>query len=295
MGYVDLHLHTTASDGVMSPSEIVRYAKAKGLQAIAITDHDTIEGLEEGLSEGERIGLEVIPGIEISAEHSPGSMHLLGYFFNIHHPLLKERLAHLQKARAERNPKIVEKLNRLGIKVSYEEVAKVSGGGQVGRPHFAQVLLDKGYVRSFQEAFDRFLKKGAPAYAEKFRFKATEALHFIQEANGVVALAHPKTLGLNGYSELESFLLQLVKDGLKGLEVYYPEHSALEVSHYKTLAERCGLVITGGTDYHGLEGNGLDIGVGRGEMRLPYSIVVELKAIRNRSLPPKGKRRNKGG
>jgi len=288
MGYIDLHLHTTASDGVMSPSEIVRYAKTKGLQAIAITDHDTIEGLGEGLSEGERIGLEVIPGIEISAEHSPGSMHLLGYLFDIDHPLLKDRLAHLQKARAERNPKIVEKLNRLGIKVSYEEVAKVSGGGQVGRPHFAQVLLDKGYVRSFQEAFDRFLKKGAPAYAEKFRFKATEALHFIQEANGVVALAHPKTLGLNGYSELESFLLQLVKDGLKGLEVYYPEHSALEVSHYKTLAERCGLVITGGTDYHyhGLEGNGLDIGVGRGEMRLPYSIVVELKAIRNRSLPP---------
>ena len=233
-----------------------------------------------------RIGLEVIPGIEISAEHSPGSMHLLGYFFNIHHPLLNERLAHLQEARAERNPKIVEKLNKLGIKVSFEEVVKVSGGGQVGRPHFAQVLLDKGYVRSFQEAFDRFLKKGAPAYAEKFRFKATEALHFIQEANGVVALAHPKTLGLSGYQELESLLLRLVEDGLKGLEVYYPEHSALEISHYKALAERCGLVITGGTDYHGLEGNGLDMGVGRGEMRLPYSMAVELKATRNQSLPP---------
>jgi predicted metal-dependent phosphoesterase TrpH len=284
MGYVDLHLHTTASDGVMSPSEIVRYAKTKGLKAIAITDHDTIEGLEEGLSEGERIGFEVIPGIEISAEHSPGSMHLLGYLFDIDHPLLKERLAYLQKARAERNPKIVEKLNRLGIEVSYEEVVKVSGGGQVGRPHFAQVLIDKGYVRSFQEAFDRFLKKGAPAYVEKFRFSSREALHFIKEASGVIALAHPKTLGLNGYSELESLLLQLVKDGLRGLEVYYPEHSALEVTRYKTLAERCGLVTTGGTDYHGLGGNGLDIGVGRGEMRLPYSMVVELKSARNRSL-----------
>jgi predicted metal-dependent phosphoesterase TrpH len=287
MGYIDLHLHTTASDGIKSPSEIVRYAKAKGLQAIAITDHDTIEGLEEGISEGERIGIEVIPGIEISAEHSPGSMHLLGYFFNIHHPLLKERLAHLQEARAERNPKIVEKLNKLGIKVSYEEVAKVSGGGQVGRPHFAQVLLDKGYVRSFQEAFDRFLKKGAPAYAEKFRFKATEALRFIQEAGGVVVLAHPKTLGLYGHSELENLLLRLVEEGLKGLEVYYPEHSALEISQYKALAERCGLVITGGTDYHGLEGNGLDIGVGRGEMRLPYSMAEELKEIRGQSLPHK--------
>lgn len=117
MGFVDLHLHTTASDGVMSPSEIVRYAKTKGLQAISITDHDTIEGLEEGLAEGERINFEVIPGIEISAEHPPGSMHLLGYLFDIHHPLLKERLAHLQKARAERNPKIVEKLKKLGLSV----------------------------------------------------------------------------------------------------------------------------------------------------------------------------------
>ena len=283
MDYVDLHLHTTASDGVMSPSEIVRYAKTKGLRAIAITDHDTIEGLEEGLSEGKRIGFEVIPGIEISAEHSPGSMHLLGYLFDIDHPLLKERLAYLQRARAERNPKIEEKLNRLGVEVSYEEVVNVSGGGQVGRPHFAHVLLDKGYVRSFQEAFDRFLKKGAPAYVEKFRFSSREALHFIKEAGGVVVLAHPKTLGLSGYSELESLLVQLVEDGLRGLEVYYPEHSALEVGRYRTLAERCGLVVTGGTDYHGLEGNGLDIGVGRGEMRLPYSMVVELKSVRDRS------------
>lgn len=283
MGYVDLHLHTTASDGAMSPSEIVKYAQAKGLQAISITDHDTIEGLEEGLSEGERINFEVIPGIEISAEHPPGSMHLLGYLFDTHHPLLNERLAHLQQARAERNPKIAEKLKKLGLQVSLEEVVKVSGGGQVGRPHFAQVLLDKGYVRSFQEAFERYLKKGAPAYVEKFRYSAGEALHFIREAGGVGVLAHPKTLGLSGYAELERVLFQLAREGLRGLEVYYPEHSALEVAQYKTLAERCGLVITGGTDYHGLEGNGLDIGVGRGEMRLPYSIVVELKAARNQS------------
>ena len=284
MDYVDLHLHTTASDGVMSPSEVVRYAKSKGLKAIAITDHDTIEGLEEGLSEGKRIGFEVISGIEISAEHSPGSMHLLGYLFDIHHPLLKDRLAYLQKARAERNPQIVEKLNRLGIGISYEEVVKVSGGGQVGRPHFAQVLLDKGYVRSFPEAFDRYLKKGALAYVEKLRFSPREALHFIKEAGGVAVLAHPRTLGLNGYSELEGLLIQLVKDGLGGLEVYYSEHSALEVSQYKTLAERYGLVITGGTDYHGLEGNGLDIGVGRGEMRLPYTMVEALEAVRAQSL-----------
>jgi predicted metal-dependent phosphoesterase TrpH len=284
MGYVDLHLHTTASDGVMSPSEIVRYAKAKGLQAIAITDHDTIEGLDEGLSEGERIGLEVIPGVEISAEHSPGSMHLLGFFVDNHHPFLNERLEYLQKARIERNPKIVEKLNRLGVQITYEEVLKASGGGQVGRPHFAQVLLDKKYVKTFQEAFDRFLKKGAPAYVDKIRFTEKEALYFIKEVGGVAVLAHPNTLNMDGYSELEDLLLQLIEDGLKGIEIYYPEHSASDVAKYKALAQRYGLLMTGGTDYHGIEKNGLDIGVGRGGMKLPYSMVEDLKAARNRSL-----------
>ena len=282
MGNIDLHLHTTASDGVMTPSEIVNYAKNKGLQAIAITDHDTIEGLKEGLVEGERIGLEVIPGIEISAEHSPGSMHLLGFFIDINHPILKERLEFLQRARAERNPRMAEKLNKLGINITFDEVLKASGGGQVGRPHFAQVLIEKGYVRSFQEAFDRFLKKGAPAYVEKMRFSPEESIHFINEANGVAVLAHPNTLQLNGYPELENLILRLVKKGLRGIEANYPEHSALEVAQYKTLAERHGLLVTGGTDYHGIEKNGLDIGVGRGEMRLPYSIVENLKATRNR-------------
>ncbi len=281
MGYVDLHLHTTASDGVLTPSEIVRYAKAKGLQAIAITDHDTIEGCEEGLSEGEKIGFEVIPGIEISAEHSPGSMHILGFLLDIRHSLLNERLEYLQKARAERNPKIAEKLNRLGVDITFEEVLKASGGGQVGRPHFANVLLEKKYVRSFQEAFDRFLKKGAPAYVDKFRFTSKEALHFINEAKGVAVLAHPNTLGVNGYSELEKLILKLVGEGLKGIEVYYPEHSPAEAGQFKTLADRYGLLSTGGTDYHGMEKNGLDIGAGRGEMKLPYSIVENLKAVRN--------------
>jgi predicted metal-dependent phosphoesterase TrpH len=283
MGYVDLHLHTTASDGVMTPSEIVRYAKSKGLQAIAITDHDTIEGLEEGLSEGRKIGFEVIPGIEISAEHSPGSMHLLGFFIDIHHALLNEKLGYLQKARAERNPKIVEKLNRLGIEVTYEEVLKASGGGQVGRPHIAQVLFEKGYVRSFQEAFERFLGKGAQAYVEKFRFSPKESIHFIREAKGIAVLAHPNTLKMNGYSELENLVLQLIKEGLKGIEVYYPEHNVLEVAKYKALSERHGLLMTGGTDYHGIEKNGLEIGIGRGEMKLPYSIVEELKSAREPS------------
>ena len=286
MGYVDLHLHTTASDGVMSPSEIVRYAKAKGLQAISITDHDTIGGLEEGLAEGERIGFEVIPGIEISAEHSPGSMHLLGYFFNIHDPTLNERLKYLQRAREERNPKMVEKLNELGVDITYEEVLRASGGGQVGRPHFAQVLIEKRYVRNFQEAFERYLKKGAPAYVDKFRFTPRDAIHFITEARGVAVLGHPNTLGLNGYIELENLILNLLKEGLKGIEAHYPEHSSSEVAQFKALAERHGLILTGGTDYHGIEKESVDVGVGRGEMKLPYSLVETLKAVRNQFVQP---------
>lgn len=284
MGYVDLHLHTTASDGVLTPSEIVNYAKAKGLQAISITDHDTLGGLEEGLAEGERISFEVIPGIEISAEHSPGSMHLLGYFLDIHHPSLRQKLAHLQKSRAERNPRMVEKLNQLGVDITYEEVVNVSGGGQVGRPHFAQVLVEKGYVRNFQEAFERYLRKGAPAYVDKFRFTSKEAIHFINEAGGVVVLGHPNTLGLIGSKELENLILDLLKEGLKGIEVFYPEHSSSDIAFYKALAEKHGLVVTGGTDYHGIEKESLDIGVGRGDMRLPYSIVEALRAVRDRSL-----------
>ena len=151
----------------------------------------------------------------------------------------------------------------------------------MGRPHFAQVLLEKGYVRSFQEAFERFLKKGAPAYVDKLRFKPREAISFIRETGGVAVLAHPKTLGMNGSSALEDILLDLMEEGLKGIEVFYPEHSSLEMVQFKALAERYGLLMTGGTDYHGIEKEVLDIGVGRGEMRLPYSIVEALKAARN--------------
>ena len=279
MGNIDLHLHTTASDGVMTPSEIVNYAKNKGLLAIAITDHDTIEGLEEGLAEGQRIGLEVIPGIEISAEHSPGSMHLLGFFIDIHHPILKERLEFLQRARAERNPRMVEKLNKLGIDITFDEVLKASGGGQVGRPHFAQLLLKKGYVRSFQEAFDRFLGKGAAAYVEKMRFSPEESIHFINEANGVAVLAHPNTLQLNGYPELENLILRLVKRGLRGIEAYYPEHTQSMINFYLRLADKYNLVVTGGSDCHGNANPGVVVG----QAKIPYELVESLKdAQRNK-------------
>jgi len=277
IGRVDLHLHTTASDGVLSPSTIVRYAKGKGLKAIAITDHDTIDGNAEALDEGAKLGLEVIPGVEISAQFDLGSMHILGFFIDIGNKGLKERLSLLQETRAKRNPKMVQKLRELGVEVSYDEVVHASGGGQVGRPHFAHVLLKKGYVSTVQEAFDRYLGKGAPAYVSKFRFDPKEAMGLIREAQGIPVLAHPFTLHIPSPHQLSVLLAELVQLGLMGIEISYPEHTEDQISLYKDLAEKHGLLVTGGSDYHGIEADKVEIGIGWGDMRLSYSMVEAMK------------------
>lgn len=277
MGRVDLHLHTSVSDGVLSPSRIVRYAKEKGLRAIAITDHDTIDGNGEALDEGAKLGLEVIPGVEISAQFDVGSMHILGFFIDIGNKELREKLSLLQETRAKRNPKMVQKLRELGMEISYDEVLHASGGGQVGRPHFAQVLMKKGYVNTVQEAFDRYLGKGAPAYVDKFRFDPKEAMGLIREARGIPVLAHPFTLHIPSPHQLNALLFELVQLGLMGIEISYPEHTKEQISLYKGLAEKHGLLVTGGSDYHGIEANKGEIGVGSRDLRLSYSMVEAMK------------------
>jgi hypothetical protein len=279
MGWVDLHLHTTASDGVLSPSEIVRYAKEQGLQAVAITDHDTIDGNAEALDEGAKSGLEVISGVEISAQFDLGSMHILGFFIDIENTALKERLSLLQETRAQRNPKMVEKLRKLGVELSYDEILHGSGGGQVGRPHFAQVLLTKGYVNTVQEAFDRYLGKGAPAYVDKFRFDPEEAMELIREAGGIPVLAHPFTLHIPSPHQLDALLGELAPLGLMGIEVFYPEHTKDQISLYKDLAQKHDLLVTGGSDYHGIEGDKVEIGIGSQGMKLSYSMVEAMKEV----------------
>jgi predicted metal-dependent phosphoesterase TrpH len=278
MGWVDLHLHTTASDGVFSPSGIVKYAKERGLKAIAVTDHDTIGGNGEALDEGEKLGLEVIPGVEISAQFDLGGMHILGYFIDIRNRTLNERLSLLQETRAHRNPRMVQKLRELGLEITYDEVQLASGGGQVGRPHFAQVLLQNGYVNTVQEAFDRYLGKGAPAYVDKFRFDPREAVRLIRDARGIPVLAHPFTLHIPLPKQLNALLTELIQLGLMGIEVYYPEHTEDQILLYKSLAEKHGLLVTGGSDYHGIGADKVEIGIGWKDMRLPYSLVETMKA-----------------
>jgi predicted metal-dependent phosphoesterase TrpH len=277
--YIDLHIHTTESDGTLTPSQVVRYAKEKGLKAVAITDHDTIHGNEEAIKEGVNEGVEVIPGVEISVDYSPGTMHMLGYFITTEDPILNEKLTLLQDSRADRNPRIIEKLNKLGLSLTYDEVVQVSGGGQVGRPHMAQVLMKKGYTKSIKEAFDKYLGKGAPAYLDKFRLSAVEAITMITDAGGIPVLAHPFTLDCKSSDELDALVEKLVNQGLQGLEVYYSEHDERKTSSYKLLAKRYNLAITGGSDFHGKNIKGIDLGTGRGKLKIPYTALENLKTI----------------
>jgi predicted metal-dependent phosphoesterase TrpH len=195
MDRIDLHTHSSYSDGSLSPRQLVQLAKKQRLRAIALTDHDTVAGVEEALAAGKEFGVEVVPGVEISAQYPPGTMHILGYYIHASNPELLGALKKLQQARAARNPKIIERLQALGLEITINEVLDLSAG-QVGRPHIARALVNKGYVSSIDEAFSRYLKKGAVAYAEKFRFPPAEAIGIIRRAGGIAVLAHPFTLGM---------------------------------------------------------------------------------------------------
>ncbi len=220
---VDLHLHSTASDGSLTPEELVAYAREKGAAAIALTDHDTVDGVKPALEAGARHGLEVVPGVEISALHPRGTMHILGYFIDPDHPFLQNQLDRLQVARRERNPRIIQRLKALGIPITWESVAALARG-QIGRPHIAQALVRAGAVTSVEEAFEKYLTRGAPAYVEKFRFPPSEAIEMIRAAGGLAVLAHPFTLNLPSLSALEQELSALKALGLEGVDGLYPEH-----------------------------------------------------------------------
>ncbi len=277
MDYVDLHVHSTASDGSLSPRELVAEAKAQGLRAIALTDHDTTEGLDEALAAGAALGLEIIPGIEISADHQPGSMHILGLFIDHDYPPLAEQLQVLKQARADRNPQIIAKLQKLGLAITMDEVRAVAGGGQVGRPHIAQVLLQKGYIASFQEAFEKYIGNHGPAYVNKFRFSPREAIAMIAAAGGIASLAHPFTLEYSSTGHLKMILQQLRDWGLTALEVYYPEHSPDRQAIYKNLAQELGLLLTGGSDYHGVIKPEVKLGLVGPDQHISYELVEKLK------------------
>ncbi len=279
MDWIDLHVHSSASDGDLSPREVVRFAKSKGLRALALTDHDTVDGLGDALEEGGAVGLEVIPGVELSAWWPNGSMHLLGYYVRPSDQKFQETLNRLQLMRVRRNKKILERLDTCGVSMCEGHLLAISGEGQLGRPHFARAMIEKGYVCSIGEAFHRYLKRGAPAYVEKERLRPDEIIPLIKEAGGIPVLAHPRSLGLKDALELEACLLKWIDLGLMGIEGYYPGQ-ARDGSLVRYLGEKHDLIITGGTDYHGANKPGIEIGIGRGDLRIPYEILKRLRGKR---------------
>jgi 3',5'-nucleoside bisphosphate phosphatase len=246
----DLHTHTTASDGTGTPEENVRLAAEAGLKAVAITDHDTVGGIEEALEAGQRYGVQVVPGVEISTVRHGKDIHVLGYWLRHQDPQLLQRLAELREVRDRRNDMILQRLAELGISVTMQDVLDSlktvkKQDETIGRPHIAEALVRKGYVRDMQEAFDRYLASGAAAYVNPPRIDPATGIAWILEAGGVPVLAHP---GLYGQDEL---IGELAAVGLVGVEAFHSDHSPEQERHYEQLAARHGLLVTAGSDYHG--------------------------------------------
>ena len=278
---IDLHAHTTASDGDQTPTQLVERAAALGLTALAVTDHDTTAGVAEALEAGKRRGIEVVPGIELSAEVSHGQCHLLGFLIDPESRPLRNRLQEVVENRERRNERIVARMrDELGFDITLEEVEAVAGGLIVARPHFARVLVNKGYVGSMQEAFDVYLGKGARAYVERDRLTPEEAISLIHQAGGVAVLAHPNNLKRDPEGT-EAEIRALQAQGLDGIEARYNRHTPEENTRYLALAERLGLLTSGGSDFHGPSVKpDVLLGHVEGELPAPTELLPALKAAR---------------
>ena len=276
MSRIDLHTHTTFSDGSFSPTDLVSLANHQGLDILAITDHDTTAGLSEALEVTKDLSLELIPGIELSAQFQDREMHILGYFINITDPHFQARLEALRSTRSTRILQILDQLHNLGMDVSLEEVEQASGHGTIGRPHIAQVLITHGYVTNMKEAFEQLLGSRGKAYVPREVPEAQEIIQWIVDAGGVPVLAHPYWEGFNKEDSAKA-CQNLVEQGLQGLEVFYGTFSARHISFNLGLARRFELLMTGGSDFHGALKPDIALGKGRGSLHVPPKVVERLR------------------
>lgn len=276
---VDLHLHSSASDGTDAPEIVVRKAASISLAAIALTDHDTLSGIPEAQAAARDLPIEVIPGVELSVDHGGVKIHMLAYFIDPEPGPLQDRLEALRVGRGVRNHEIVERLNRLGYAITMEDVLRHAAGDAVGRPHIADALVTAGAVGDRSQAFRDLLGDGGPAYVERDRLTAIEAITFATDSGGVTSIAHPLTID-PGDSTLRSVFEDLRDAGLGGIEAYYSEHPPHIRTQLAGVAADLGLVATGGSDCHGSGKPGLEIGTGRGDLLVPDSALEELRARR---------------
>lgn len=243
----DLHVHSTASDGTYSPTEVVDEAIARGLLGIALTDHDTLDGLTiaEQYIISNQLSLEFIPGIEMNTELNENEVHILGYYVDPNHSSVNQRLLEIREQRQQRAQKMIARLEDLGVKISYEDVQKLAGSDLIARPHIARAMIAAGYVSSVKEAFDQFIGKDKPAYVSRYKFTPDEAINLVKQMGGVAVLAHP------GLIRNQSLIAAVIDMGIDGLEVYYPEHTQEQTTHFMELAVKNNLLVTGGSDFHG--------------------------------------------
>lgn len=282
MSRIDLHLHTTYSDGSLRPTEVLALAQNAGVTALAITDHDIVDGLPEAIDAGTRLGIEVLPGVEISSFDGKSELHILGYCLNWRDETLLKRLASLRASRHLRNPFIIERLQALGLELTYDEVRALAGTESVGRPHIARLLMEKGYVTSAKEAFDRYLAEGRPGYVARELPTPAEAIAWIRDAQGVAVLAHP-TWVKESNDALPAFVRTLKNDGLGGIEVHYSTHTKQQTARFLELSKQFALLVTGGSDFHGLTKPDIEVGTGRGSLRVPEQLLTPLKEAAARS------------
>ena len=278
---IDLHIHSTASDGTLTPHEIITMAQELKLGAIAITDHDTIDGSRQAVNSKISQSLKFLTGVEISANPPAsfpcsGSLHILGYGFPIDDPKLNNTLDMLQEARDNRNPQIIKRLNSLGFDITLNEVIKETGEGLIGRPHIANLMIKKGFVKTFNEVFDLYLGKDKPAYVDKYRAECEQAIAIIKSAGGIPVLAHPFLIQLKKNKPIEKFIACLKDMGLQGIEVLYPEHTPEVTNQYIEIAKRLDLLVTGGSDFHGALKPDIKMGSGKGNLRVPFELYKKL-------------------
>ena len=278
MSRVDLHIHSNASDGRLSPEEVVRESARRGLAVIALTDHDAISGLAPALAAAKTFpGLRVVPGVELSTDADQGEVHILGYFIDYNDGELVARLERMRNSRLERAQAMVAKLRDLGVNIDWPRVQEIAGKGSVGRPHLAQAMLEKGYIGSLKEAFSSYIGRGGPAYVERRKLTPAAAVELILRVKGLPVLAHPLTV-----SDPEALVVKLKAVGLVGIEAYYKDYSADDVGKLLMLAERYNLVATGGSDYHGLD---TEIEIMIGGVQVPLSAAEHLIALAQSRIP----------
>jgi len=273
---IDLHVHSLYSDGTNSPGELIGMAEQRGLSALALTDHDTVAGIPPLFGAAKDSSVEAVPGIELSAECERGTMHVLGYFIDHTCPELLEKMEKVRAGREERNMEILKKLNKLGYILMWSDVEKQAGCDVIGRPHFADALVERGHVKSRKAAFDLLLAKGRPAYVERYRYTARECIELIRQAGGVSSLAHPATIYMPD-DQLKGLVMGLKEHGLNGIEAYYAEHKPENIRKFSGWAREFDLICTGGTDFHGENTPDLKLGTGFGQLRGPDETLEQLK------------------